>query len=118
MTRCALLLTSAIRLTGDRREVARKRKFDQWFAAFASATIIKQEGQLADTGGLTVFIAAIWQANHPPTKTISSVFQELSDSYSADKPELSQPGGTAAVLRQSPAPQNVVHLLSYGLGES
>ena len=47
----------------DRRELARKCKFDQWFDTFTTNDFRKQEGTLTDTDGLRFYTAALWQWN-------------------------------------------------------
>jgi Family of unknown function (DUF6169) len=72
--------------SSDRRELARKRKFDQWFDMFATNDFRKQEGTLTDFDGISFYIAAIWLQNHSLTDQIAAAFNDLSDQYNADKP--------------------------------
>lgn len=72
--------------SSDKRELARKRKFDQWFDTFATHDFRKQEGTLADSDGISFYIAAMWLQNHSLTDQIAVAFNDLSDQYNADKP--------------------------------
>lgn len=73
--------------SSDRRELARKRKFDQWFATYAPPIFHKQEGQIVDTDGTQFFIAAIWHKDHSLSDQIATAFRGLSDNYNNEKPD-------------------------------
>lgn len=65
--------------SSDRRELARKRKFDQWFDTFATHDFRKQEGTLTDTDGISFYIAALWLQTHLLTDQIAVAFNDLAD---------------------------------------
>ncbi len=72
--------------SSDRRELAPKPKFDQWFDTFATDTFQKQDGTLTDADGLCFYIAALWQRNHPISHQIAVAFDDFAHQYNADKP--------------------------------